>query len=84
MVYEVWIPLQNYGCLQATPMRGICSGCYADRHEHRNKKLLFNFGRGDSLQNHPSYNLAGKRVGMPGVGAAAVAALFVITTSFIV
>ena len=72
MVYEVWIPLQSYSCLQATPMRGICDGCYADRRQDGSKNLLFNFGRGDSLQNGPSSNLAGKCDGMPGVVTAAV------------
>ena len=73
MVYEVWIPLHSYGCLQATPVRGICGDCYAYRQQHWNEELLFDLGRRDSLQNRPSSNLAGQRVGMPGLAAAAVA-----------
>jgi len=42
---------------------------------HRNKKLLFNIGRRDSLQNQPSINRTNNRVGVPGVVAAAVVAL---------
>jgi hypothetical protein len=57
-------------------MQGISGCCYADRYQHRNKKLLFNVGRRDSLQSQPCTDRTNNRVGVPGVVAAAVVALF--------